>query len=161
SAPPGDGAPSLAVPARPPHRRLRAHHPALPRRMTGPAPAATPAALGFRMPAEWEPHEATWIAWPHEARDWPGQVGPIPWVYGEVVRHLASGERVRILVADAAAQAGARRLLARVGADLARVDFYRAPTDRSWTRDYCPLFVTDGQGQVAITNWRFNGWAKY
>jgi agmatine deiminase len=122
---------------------------------------ATPAALGFRMPAEWEPHAATWIAWPHEARDWPGKLAPIPWVYGEVVRHLATGERVHILVGDAAAEKRARRLLARVGADLGQVDFFRAPTDRSWTRDYCPLYVRDARGEVAITNWRFNGWAKY
>jgi agmatine deiminase len=125
------------------------------------ARADTPAALGFRMPAEWEPHEATWIAWPHEPRDWPGKLGPIPWVYGEVVRHLTPGERVRILIGDTAAEARARRLLARVGADLGQVDFFRAPTDRSWTRDYCPLFVKDRRGAVAITNWRFNGWAKY
>jgi agmatine deiminase len=113
------------------------------------------------MPAEWEPHEATWIAWPHEARDWPGKLACIPWVYGEVTRHLATGERVRILVADAAVQARARRVLEKAGADLGQVDFVRAPTDRSWTRDYCPLFVADRAGRVAITNWRFNGWAKY
>jgi agmatine deiminase len=121
----------------------------------------TPAALGFRMPAEWEPHAATWLAWPHEARDWPGKLAPIPWVYGEVVRHLAVGEGVRILVGDAATEGRARKLLGRVGADLAQVDFVRAPTDRSWTRDTCPLFVRDAAGAVAITNWRFNGWAKY
>ncbi|HVZ88043.1 MAG TPA: agmatine deiminase family protein [Polyangia bacterium] len=124
-------------------------------------PKASPAALGFRMPAEWERHAATWIAWPHEPRDWPGKLAPIPWVYGEVVRHLTPGERVRILVDDAVAEKRARALLARVGADLAAVDFFRAPTDRSWTRDYCPLFVKDARGEVAITNWRFNGWAKY
>jgi agmatine deiminase len=124
-------------------------------------PEATPAALGFRMPAEWEPHAATWLAWPHEPRDWPGKLAPIPWVYGEVVRHLVPGERVRILVGDAAIEARARKLLERVGVDLGRVDFFRVPTDRSWTRDTCPLFVKDRAGEVAITNWRFNGWAKY
>jgi agmatine deiminase len=119
------------------------------------------------MPAEWEPHAATWIAWPHEARDWPGKLAPIPWVYGEVVRHLVPGERMRILVGDADVEARARALLQRVGVDLGRVDFVRAPTDRSWTRDYCPLFVVAGGApgatsrRVAITNWRFNGWAKY
>ena len=121
----------------------------------------TPANLGFRMPAEWEPHAATWIAWPHEPRDWPGKLAPIPWVYGEVVRQLAHGERVRILVNDAAKERQARALLTRVGANLKMVDLVRAPTDRSWTRDYCPLFVKNSAGKVAITNWRFNGWAKY
>jgi agmatine deiminase len=113
------------------------------------------------MPAEWEPHAATWLAWPHERRDWPGKFATIPWVYGEVVRHLTPGERVRILVADAAAERNARRLLGRVDADLGRVDFFRIPTDRSWTRDFCPLFVRRDDGDVALTNWRFNGWAKY
>jgi agmatine deiminase len=123
--------------------------------------SATPAGLGFRMPAEWEPHEATWLAWPHEAADWPGKLAPIPWVYGEVVRHLARGEQVRILVPDAVVEKKASALLKRIGVPAARVEFFRVPTDRSWTRDTCPLFVTDETGRVALTNWRFNGWAKY
>jgi agmatine deiminase len=114
------------------------------------------------MPAEWEAHAATWLAWPHEPRDWPGKLAPIPWVYGEVVRHLLPGERVRILVNDAPARARARALLARVGVDLGRVDFHVVPTNRSWTRDTCPLFVRrDADGAVALTDWKFNGWAKY
>jgi agmatine deiminase len=122
----------------------------------------TPAALGYRMPAEWERHAATWLAWPHERTDWPGKFAPVPWVYAEVVRHLVPGERVRILVADAATEKGARRLLVRAGVDVALVDFFRVATDRSWTRDYCPLFVRrDEDGDVALTNWRFTGWAKY
>jgi len=121
----------------------------------------TPAALGFRMPAEWEPHAATWIAWPHEERDWPGKLAPIDWVYGEFVRHLSAGERVRIIVSTAAVEKRARALLRRVGVDRKRVDFFRAPTDRSWTRDYCPIYVTSRDGEVAVTNWRFTGWAKY
>ena len=125
--------------------------------MTG---ADTPTALGFRMPAEWEPHAATWLAWPHERRDWPGKLTTIPWVYAEVVRHLVGGERVRILVRDARTERAARRVLRRAGVDPTRVDFYRVPTDRSWTRDFCPLFVRR-DGEVALTNWKFNGWAKY
>jgi agmatine deiminase len=121
----------------------------------------TPAALGYRMPAEWEPHAATWLAWPHERTDWPGKLSTIVWVYGEVVRHLAGGERVRILVDDGRREAGARRVLGRVGVDLGRVDFFRVPTDRSWTRDFCPLFVRRDDGQIALTNWKFTGWAKY
>ena len=125
------------------------------------APEPPPAALGFRMPAEWERHEATWIAWPHEAEDWPGKLPAIDWVYGEVVRHLAVGERVRILVHTATVEKRARAILKRAGVDKKRVDFFRAPTDRSWTRDYCPIYVTDREGEVAATNWRFTGWAKY
>ena len=120
-----------------------------------------PAGLGFRMPAEWEPHATTWIAWPHQRSDWPGKFEPIPWVYGEVVRHLIPGERVRILVKSEPHEKSARKILQRVGVDAARVEFLRVPTDRSWTRDFCPLFVRDRDGEVAITNWKFNGWAKY
>jgi agmatine deiminase len=125
------------------------------------APDPPPAALGFRMPAEWEPHAGTWIAWPHEASDWPGKLPAIEWVYGEVVRHLAVGERVRILVSTAAVEKRARAVLRRVGVDGKRVQLFRAATDRSWTRDYCPIYVTSRDGEVAITNWRFTGWAKY
>ena len=64
----------------------------------------TPAALGYRMPAEWEPHEATWIAWPHNRADWPGKFEPILWIYAEIVRHLARVEQVNILVDDEAAR---------------------------------------------------------
>ena len=129
---------------------------------TGPGGGKPPAARGYRMPAEWEAHEATWIAWPHERRDWPGKLAPIPFVTAEVVRHLVPGERVRILVNDAATEVRARVVLGRVGVDFARVDFYRVPTDRSWTRDTCPLFVRrDRDGDVTMTDWKFNGWAKY
>jgi agmatine deiminase len=122
---------------------------------------ATPRALGFRMPAEWEPHEATWIAWPHNRDDWPGRFAPIPWVYAEIVRKLAQAERVRILIQDRAAEEAARRLLRKSGANLDAVEFFHAPTDRGWTRDYGPLFVRNRAGEVALTNWRFNAWAKY
>jgi agmatine deiminase len=121
----------------------------------------SPAALGFRMPAEWEPHAATWIAWPHERSDWPGKFAPIPWVFGEAVRHLAAGERVRILVDDEGAEWRARAVLGKVGADLGRVDFYRVRTDRVWTRDYCPQFVRGPDGEAGLVNFQFNAWAKY
>ena len=111
------------------------------------------------MPAEWEPHEATWLAWPHEESDWPGKFAPIPWVYAEIVGKLAKVERVRILVQDADHAAGVREMLAKAHANLAAVDFYFYKTNRSWTRDFCPIFVTGPD--VAVTDWIFNGWAKY
>jgi len=113
------------------------------------------------MPAEWEPHEATWLAWPHERSDWPGKFAPIPWIYGDIVRRLAGVEKVRILVENAVLEKSARRVLARCGADLDAIEFFRHPTNRSWTRDYCPIFVRNPSGEVAITDWIFNGWAKY
>ncbi len=114
----------------------------------------------LRMPAEWEPHEATWLAWPHEKTDWPGKFAPIPWLYGEIVRHLARVEQVRILVQDEHAENGVRKILKACDVDQAGVEFFHHPTNRSWTRDYCPLFVKS-KNDVAITHWRFNGWAKY
>ena len=111
----------------------------------------------YRMPAEWEPHRATWIAWPHNREDWPGKFAPIPWIYVEIVRHLHRSERVCIITTDPARP---RRLLARAGVDLSQVDFYPFPTDRVWTRDYGPMFALRGR-RLVIHNWRFNGWAKY
>lgn len=113
------------------------------------------------MPAEWEPHEATWLAWPHQRSDWPGKFAPIPWVYAEIVRHLARVERVRLLVQNRDLAEQARRTLQKAGADLAAVEFFLCPTDRGWTRDSGPLFVKSSNGEVAVTNWLFNGWAKY
>jgi len=115
----------------------------------------------LRMPAEWEPHEATWLAWPHERSDWPGKFAPIPWVYGDIVKRLARVEKVRILVQDAALEKSARRVLAKCAVDMSAVEFFHWPTNRSWTRDYSPIFVRGDKGEVAITNWLFNGWAKY
>ncbi|MCW5891524.1 MAG: agmatine deiminase family protein [bacterium] len=127
------------------------------------APAGAPARLGYRMPAEWEPHAATWIAWPHERSDWPGpgKLEAVRWVYTEFVRHVAAGERVRLLVRDVAMARQARGLLRRAGAPLAQVDFVQVPTDRSWTRDFCPLWVRGRDGGLGLVHWRFNGWAKY
>jgi agmatine deiminase len=113
------------------------------------------------MPAEWEPHAATWIGWPHNASDWPGKFPPIPWTYGEIVRQLVAGELVRILVNSAAHEIQARRVLKRVGIDPGQVEFLRFPTDRGWTRDFGPIFVRKGRADLAIARFHFNAWAKY
>jgi agmatine deiminase len=113
------------------------------------------------MPAEWEPHEATWLAWPHNPEDWPGKFQAIPWLYAEIVRLLAVHERVHLLVEDAKAAKSAERILERAGANIDRVSFHQWPTDRSWTRDSGPIFICNAEGKVGLTNWRFNAWAKY
>jgi agmatine deiminase len=113
------------------------------------------------MPAEWEPHEATWLAWPHNPDDWPGKFQAIPWVYAEIVRLLSAHELVQILVDDAKAEQRAQRILERAGANLDRVTFHHLPTNRGWTRDSGPIFVRNPEGRVAVTNWLFNAWAKY
>ena len=115
---------------------------------------------GYVMPAEWELHRATWIAWPHYAPDWPGRFGPIPWCFGEIVRALVRGETVAVLV-NATTEQRARRMFTRLAIDPSRVEFRRVATDRSWVRDTGPLFVRTPAGAVAATLWRFNGWAKY
>jgi agmatine deiminase len=122
---------------------------------------AVPSQLGYRMPAEWEPHEATWIAWPHQRDDWPGKFAAIPWVYAELVRHLHRSEAVFILVNNGRAELRARQALAQVDLDWGRVHFFHVRTDRVWTRDYGPVFVTAPGAALAVTDWHFNGWAKY
>jgi agmatine deiminase len=129
--------------------------------MSAMTPESTPRALGYRMPAEWELHEASWLAWPHNREDWPGRFGPIPWVFAEIVRILAAHERVHILIQDEKAQKSATAILRRAGTALDSVEFHAWPTDRVWTRDSGPIFVRDGAGKVGITNWHFNAWAKY
>ena len=113
------------------------------------------------MPAEWEPHEATWIAWPHRRDDWPGKFAAIPWVYAEIVRHLHQSEPVRILVNNARAEERAREALSRLKLDWQNVQFFHIRTDRAWARDYGPLFITSAGGGLAVTDWQFNAWAKY
>src|SRR5437868_1085407 len=114
------------------------------------------------MPAEWERHEATWIAWPHNRDDWPGRFQPIPWIYADIVRHIARGERVYIVVNDGTHRRSAERTLKEAHVSLEQVEFFRCKTDRAWTRDSGPIFVTrDREPKLAITHWQFNGWAKY
>ena len=120
----------------------------------------TPRQMGYRMPAEWEPHEATWIAWPHNRTDWPGRFAPIPWVYAEIVRKLARVEKVRILV-ERDREQDARHILRKAGADPDAVEFFRCSTNRGWIRDYGPIFVKHARQGAAMVNWRFNAWAKY
>lgn len=117
--------------------------------------------MALRMPAEWAPHEATWIAWPHEKSDWPGKFAPIPWLYGDIVRHLTQGERVRILVEDEDGREAAHRVLKKCHVEMAAVDFYVCPTDRSWVRDTMAIFAHNGLGKVEALDWGFNAWAKY
>jgi agmatine deiminase len=114
-----------------------------------------------RMPAEWEPHEATWIAWPHHEPDWPGKLGPIPWVYAEIVRALAAYERVEILCDNEAVRESARQAIAMHDVDEATYRLHLQPTDRVWLRDSGPTGVHDADGNVGLVHWGFNAWAKY
>jgi agmatine deiminase len=114
----------------------------------------------FHMPAEWEPHEATWLGWPHELTDWPGKFAPIPWAFAEIVRHLVRVERVNLLVEGRAAESRVKAILRKAGAELNAVTFFHVPTDRGWMRDSGPIAVAD-ESDGALLNFAFNGWAKY
>jgi agmatine deiminase len=116
---------------------------------------------GFRMPAEWEPHRATWIAWPHHEPDWPGKLGPIPWVYAEIARVLAEHERVEILCHNDEVVESARASLAAHDVRRDGVALHAIATDRVWLRDSAPTAVIDQAGEVVLVDWAFNGWAKY
>jgi agmatine deiminase len=138
------------------------------------------------MPAEWEPHTATWLAWPHYHGDWPGRFEPIPWVYTEIIRNLSRHERVELIVNDVSAEKHARKLLERADALGKNVRFHRWPTNRVWLRDSGCIFVTHcardkdreghdfsradekqeemgalAPGDILATKFRFNAWAKY
>jgi agmatine deiminase len=130
----------------------------------------SPSDLGFSMPAEWEPHEATWLGWPHNPTDWPDKLDTIRWVYGEMVRRISTGELVRILINNSAEEKLARRYLTRAGCDLKRVQFVPYPTNRGWMRDSGPIFVRrkasrsrvkNRKNETAIVHFHFNAWAKY
>ena len=112
-----------------------------------------------RWPAEWEPHAATWIAWPHHEPDWPGKLAPIPWVYAEIARVLSRRERVEILCHDARVRDDAQRHLEAHGVR-ENIALHVVPTDRVWLRDSSPTWV-DNAGRPELVSWRFNAWAKY
>lgn len=133
----------------------RAHEDAVAR---VPASGGSPA---VRMPAEWERHDATWIAWPHHEPDWPGKLGPIPWVYAEIVRALADHERVDILCHNAEVRDSARDALALHNVNIQNVHLHVQPNDRVWLRDSGPTGVHRADGSVALVHWGFNAWAKY
>src|SRR5215203_6014819 len=117
--------------------------------------------MSLRMPAEWEPHRATWIAWPHHEPDWAGKLGPIPWVYAELTRIIAEHEPVHILCHSITVEAAARAALEAHDVRRDRFHLHVVPTDRVWLRDSAPTGVMDRAGGVTLVNWAFNGWAKY
>jgi agmatine deiminase len=119
-----------------------------------------PAALGFRMPAEWEPQEAVWLSWPHRRATWPGSFARIPAKFAQVAALISRREKVRINVSEAR-RARARSLIAQAGADMANVELFPHPTNDAWCRDHGPIFVrSDATGEVAVTDWKFNAWGR-
>jgi len=119
---------------------------------------ASPQSEGFRWPAEWEPHHATWLAWPHNAETWPGHLEAVVASYVEMVRALHTGERVCITVLDEAMEEAARRRLGQAGIE-SGLEFHRFPTDDAWIRDHGPVFVKRAN-QVAVVDFRFDSWGR-
>jgi agmatine deiminase len=114
------------------------------------------------MPAEWEPHAATWLSWPHNAGDWPGKLETIRWVYGEMIRKISAGEDIRLLIRHQQDERQARHTMQQAGVDSKKIQFVLHPTDRGWTRDTGPVFIKRPKnGETAIVHFHFNGWAKY
>jgi agmatine deiminase len=127
---------------------------------------STPAQLGFRMPAEWEPHAGTWFSWPRpEGISFPGKYETVPPVYAELIRHLVTVEDVNINVWNAEMEAFVRGLLQQHGTPLARVRFHHFPAYEPWCRDHGPIFLVREQGGVherAVVDWGYNAWGgKY
>ncbi|MHB8578955.1 MAG: agmatine deiminase family protein [Ignavibacteriaceae bacterium] len=120
----------------------------------------TTSSLKYRLPAEWEQHEATWIGWPHNKNDWPGKMMPVHWVYGEIVKRISVGEKVRIVVESIVHKAIALNVLKSIGVNLSSVEFFILPTNRGWMRDTSPAFIK-GKSTLALINFKFNAWAKY
>ena len=115
----------------------------------------------FTCPAEWSPHDATWIAWPHHEPDWPGKIDAIGWVYAEIVRVLAAYERVEILCHDHTVRERARDMLEKHGVPADGYRLHLQPTDRVWLRDSGATGVHDARGDATLMRWDFNAWAKY
>ncbi len=118
------------------------------------------------MPAEWGPHRATWVAWPHERSDWPGKLETVHWCYVDIIRQLASVEPVEVIFESGVSQQRAWGRLEKTGVNLDRVSAHQFPTDRSWVRDSGGTFVAQkttpgGAPRLMLVDWRFNAWAKY
>src|SRR5579885_1519382 len=129
--------------------------------MTALIPAAVRRRMaGYRMPAEWEPHKATWMTWPHNPDTWPGKFEPVPAQYAAVVAELSRFETVRLLFKDTDAAAHAETLLRKAGARIESVQFLIHPTNDSWIRDYGPIFVTRADGARLALDWKFNSWGE-
>lgn len=123
----------------------------------------TPAELGYHMPAEWEPHEATWLSWPHKEESWPGAFEPVPEIFVQLTKHLSGSELVRINVADEDFAESVRALLKKGGVNLDRVRFHLNPTNDAWCRDHGPIYVVrdvNGKRERAINDWGYNAWGN-
>lgn len=115
------------------------------------------------MPAEWEKHEATWIAWPHNKEHWPGNFKPIPYIFAEIAKNIADSEKTYICVNNQKMAENAKKILIELKTSkkqFANINFFNIPTNTSWTRDFGPIFVRNNKNNLIITDWIFNSWGN-
>ena len=121
----------------------------------------TPVSLGYRMPAEWEPHSSTWLTWPHNPETWPGQdMQKVEEEFLTIIRHLVSEEYVHILVNNKEMEKSVKFILKKQGVNIEKIFFHNIPTNDSWIRDYGPNFILQPSGKVAANDWSFDSWGR-
>ncbi len=117
----------------------------------------------YHMPAEWEPHEATWLSWPHRRETWPGAFEEVPYVFVQIAKHLAESELVRINVSNPVMAKGVKYLLEQAQVNLDAIRFHYNPTNDAWVRDHGPIYVVrdvDGVRERAVLDWDYNAWGE-
>jgi agmatine deiminase len=122
----------------------------------------TPKENGYFFPAEFAPHEATWLSWPHKEASWPGKIDSIYPNYSLFVKYLAESEIVRINVANAAMKQFAIRHLEKAGVNMQQVQFFFNPTNDAWCRDHGPAFLINPEAEQkkVIVDWNYNAWGN-
>ena len=119
---------------------------------------AVPAIRGYRMQAEWEPHAATWLTWPHDEAHWPEKFHLVPDLWAQMVRELERGEEVHILIHDDATRVAADQAMSKAGVVGRNVRLHSVANNFPWMRDHGPIFLRSGKGDVLATHWRYNAW---
>jgi agmatine deiminase len=124
--------------------------------------SSTPKQLGYFFPAEFAPHRATWLSWPHKEASWPGKIQAIYPYYSRFVKELAGSEAVCINVNDESMKSFAIDCLKQAGADLSRIEFFFHPTNDAWCRDHGPAFLINPEAtqQKIIVDWNYNAWGN-
>ena len=125
-------------------------------------PTNTPQQAGYYFPAEFAPHEATWLSWPHKEASWPGKIDTIYAPYSEFVYYLANSEKVRINVIDESMQQFAIQHLQKANVNLANVEFFMHPTNDAWCRDHGPAFLINPSApqKKVVVDWGYNAWGN-
>lgn len=121
----------------------------------------TPKQLGYFFPAEWYPHTATWLSWPHKEASWPGKINTIFEPYCKFIKAITEGEKVCINVANETMKNSAIEYLLQHSVNLNKIEFYTHPTNDAWCRDHGPAFIINPkENKKAIIDWNYNAWGN-